>query len=159
MIRRITPIISYTRRRLPQRVTSRIPRCRHHRQHRCQCRHCCPCWCPRWCHCCRSPTICQIARMISTHADGFQSGSRVGYLVDVLVVGVIVIVGRFVALLRVFLTHADRFQYVGGGFRAPRVPHVVHRLGLVAQRRLRLARRMATVGGCSGVWGLGTGTP
>ena len=48
---------------------------------------------------------------------------------------------------------------VGGGFRAPWVPHVACRLGLVAQRRLRLARRMATVGGFSGVWGLGMGMP
>jgi len=48
---------------------------------------------------------------------------------------------------------------VGGGFRAPRVPHVARCLGLVAQRRLRLAWRMATVGGFSGVWGLGTGMP
>jgi len=48
---------------------------------------------------------------------------------------------------------------VGGGFRAPRVPHVARRLGLVAQCTLRLARRMATVGGSSGVWRLRTGMP
>ena len=53
----------------------------------------------------------------------------------------------------------EREVVVGGGFLAPRVPHVAHRLELVAQHTLRLAWRMATVGGLSGVWGLGTGMP
>ena len=57
------------------------------------------------------------------------------------------------------LTYLQHLLGVGGGFRAPRVPHVARRLGLVAQCTLRLARRMATVGGSSGVWGLGTGMP
>jgi len=53
----------------------------------------------------------------------------------------------------------EREVVVGGGFRAPRVPHVARCLGLVAHRTLRLAQRMATVGGFSGVWGLGTDMP
>ena len=53
----------------------------------------------------------------------------------------------------------ERGVVVGGGFRAPRAPHVARHLELVAQYTIRLAWRMATVGGLSGVWGLGTGMP
>ena len=53
----------------------------------------------------------------------------------------------------------EREVVVEGGFRAPRVPHMAHCLGLVAQRTLPLAQCMATVGGFSGVWGLGTDMP
>ena len=69
-----------------------------------------------------------------THADGFHSGSLVGYLVDLLIVVSVVVVGvgRLVRLLISFLTHADGFH--SGSL-------VAYLIDRCARRRCRRCRR------------------
>ena len=78
----------YSCQQLPQQLTRRIPH-RNASRHRCR----------RW-------TTCQIAHIISTQADGFHTGSLIGFLVEVLVsvgidvsVVVVVVFGQLVSLL------------------------------------------------------------